>query len=94
MIVTLSDVKSIVDGDGAVILDISRNRMTTLDATGAYVWKRLELRLRLDSIIQEIAQDTGVATSIVERDVYEFVTELESLHLISAEEPLIATVER
>jgi hypothetical protein len=26
--------------------------------------------------------------------VYEFVTELESLHLISAEEPLIATVER
>jgi hypothetical protein len=51
--------RSIVDHHGAVILDSSRNAMTILDATGAYVWQRLNRGMPLDTIVAELARDTA-----------------------------------
>ena len=84
MITVTPNLKSIVDHDGAVILDISRNSMTTLDTIGAYVWERLGRGLTVDAIVAELAQDTGAALEMVAKDVDEFMEQLKSRHLVCA----------
>jgi len=73
MITVTPNLRSIVDHDGAVILDISRNSMTTLDTIGAYVWERLRKGLSVDTIVAELAQDTNAERAMVARDVDEFM---------------------
>jgi hypothetical protein len=82
MVTIASNVRSIVDHDGAVILDIPRNTMTTLDAVGAYVWQRLERGLQIDAIITELARDTGMEEAMIARDVDAFMEQLKSKHLV------------
>jgi hypothetical protein len=82
MFTVTSNLRSIVDHDGAVILDISRNSMTTLDTIGAYVWERLGRGLTVDTIVAELAQDTGADQAIVAKDVDEFMEQLKSRHLV------------
>jgi hypothetical protein len=82
MITVTPNLRSIVDHDGAVILDISRDSMTTLDTIGAYVWERLEKGLSVDAIVAELAQDTGAVQEMVARDVDEFMEQLKSRHLV------------
>jgi len=59
MVTIHPNIRSIVDHDGAVILDIPNNTITTLDATGAYVWQKLQSGLQIDAIISELVRDTG-----------------------------------
>jgi len=82
MVTVTPNLRSIVDHDGAVILDISRNSMTTLDTIGAYVWERLERGLSVEVIVAELAQDTGADQGIVARDVDVFMEQLKSRHLV------------
>jgi hypothetical protein len=82
MVTVTPNLKSIVDHDGAVILDISRNSMTTLDTIGAYVWERLRKGLSVDAIVAELAQDTGADLEMVAKDVDEFMEQLKSRHLV------------
>ena len=58
MFVMPSHIRSIVDHDGAVILDISRNTMATLNPTGAYIWQRLIQGMDIETIIVELARET------------------------------------
>jgi hypothetical protein len=74
--------RSIVDHDGAVILDTPRNAMTTLDSTGGYIWERLQRGLQVDAIVAELAHDTGADELVVARDVQEFMEQLKSKHLV------------
>ena len=83
MITTPTHLRSIVDHDGAVILDVPRNSMTTLNSTGAYVWERLQRGLQVDAMARELAHDMGAEESVVARDVEEFMEQLKTRHLIS-----------
>ena len=83
MVSVAPHIRSIVDHDGAVILDIPRNTMTTLDCTGAYVWERLLRGLQVEAIVRELAHDTGVEEWAVAKDVEEFMEQLKSKHLVS-----------
>jgi transcriptional regulator len=83
MVVMPSHLRSIVDRNGAVILDKSRNTMTTLDSTGAYIWERLQKGLQVDAIVAELVRDTGTDESVVAKDVDEFMEQLKSKHLVS-----------
>jgi hypothetical protein len=82
MITVAPHIRSIVDHDGAVILDIPRNTMTTLDSTGAYVWERLQRGLQVDAIVRELAHDTGTEEWLVAKDVDQFMDQLKSSHLV------------
>jgi hypothetical protein len=84
MITVTPNLRSIVDHDGAVILDISRNSMTALDTIGAYVWDRLGKGLSVDAIVAELARDTGADKDMVAKDVDEFMEQLKSRHLVFA----------
>lgn len=76
--------RSIVDHDGAVILDIPANRMTTLNPTGAYIWQRLKEGMPPDVIVAELARDTCTERSVVEMDVAAFFEQLKAKHLVTS----------
>jgi len=74
--------RSVVDQDGAVILDMERNVMSTLNPTGGYVWDGLQRGKTVDDIISDLARETGTDVVIVDHDVRGFIEELKSKHLL------------
>jgi hypothetical protein len=75
--------RSVVDHDGAVIFDIDRDLMMTLNSTGGYVWEKLRQGKQVDEIIRELARDTGADPVAVDRDVRTFLDELKSRRLFT-----------
>jgi hypothetical protein len=82
MILSNTHLRSVVDHDGAVILDLDRNTISPLNSTGAYVWERLRQGLLLNEIIDTLARETGADLSIVDHDVRAFFEELKLKHLL------------
>jgi hypothetical protein len=76
------NLKAIVNEDGAVILDIERDSMSTLNPTGAYVWQGLQRGETIETIIADLARDTGEDHLLVERDLRQFVAELQRNQLM------------
>jgi hypothetical protein len=75
------ELRSIVDADGAVILDIKHDSLSTLNSTGAYVWNRLLQGRSTSEIVRELADETLTDLAIVERDVQGFLDQLKSRRL-------------
>jgi hypothetical protein len=86
MLTTVPHLRSVVDQDGAVILDIEHDTMLTLNSTGGYIWQKLQEGKLIDEIVCELSRDTGVDRAIVDRDVHDFLEQLKSKHLLSESE--------
>jgi len=82
MISSSTHLRSVVDQDGAVILDLERNTISPLNSTGAYIWERLRQGVHVDEIIGNLARDAEADISVVDRDVRAFVEELRLKHLL------------
>jgi hypothetical protein len=78
---TPTQLRSIVDHDGAVILDISNDQFFSLNPVGAYIWERLLAGKSLESIATSLAEETGTELTRVMLDVDEFVADLKGKHL-------------
>lgn len=76
--------RSIVDHDGAVILDIEHDAMLTLNSTGAYVWEKLQQGRSIDEIVCELARESSTDTVTVDHDVREFLDLLKAKQLFRA----------
>lgn len=74
--------RSVVDQDGAVVLDMERDTMSTLNPAGGYVWEGLQQGKAVDNIISDLARETATDIVIVDRDVRGFIEELRSKHLL------------
>ena len=74
--------RTVVNDDGAVILDIEHDSISMLNPTGAYVWRGLARGDMLETIIANLALDTGEDSSMVERDVLEFIDDLKKRRLL------------
>jgi Coenzyme PQQ synthesis protein D (PqqD) len=83
MLTTTPHLRSVIDHDGAVILDIPRNTIITLNPTGAYIWQRLEQGMTIDAIVSELALETGADEKTIANDVSTFMDELKSKHLVA-----------
>jgi hypothetical protein len=81
VVTTPTHLRSIVDHDGAVILDISRDQFFSMNAVAAYIWTRLLKGEGLDTIAKALAAETGTDISTVMLDVNDFVADLKSKHL-------------
>ena len=81
MVVMPTHLRSIVDHDGAVILDIKRDQFFSLNPVGSYIWERLLKGQSLDQIAKALAEETGTEISIVVSDVNDFVADLKSKNL-------------
>jgi len=84
MLTTTPNIRSVDQLQPAVLLDIPRNAMTTLNSTGAYVWERLNRGMSVAAVVAELSKDTGVDEAIVGADVEVFLEELKSRHLMKA----------
>ena len=82
MVAVNPHIRSVVDHDGAVLLDLPRNAITILNATGSYIWERLQNGMSLEGIIQALAHDMGADESVIARDVDEFMEQLKGRRLI------------
>jgi hypothetical protein len=80
---TPSHLRFLVNQDGAVILDIPANLMTTLNASGAYIWTKLQEGKALSDIVDDLVHQTDQPLSVVERDVQEFLEQLAERHLLN-----------
>jgi hypothetical protein len=76
------DFKVVANQDGAAILDAERGSLSTLNPTGAYVWQRLQRGESLDNVVASLARETSEDSSVVERDVREFVEDLKRNYLL------------
>jgi Coenzyme PQQ synthesis protein D (PqqD) len=77
-------IRSTVDEDGAAILDIERNQIITLNATGGFVWERLKQGEPVERIIQELAQVAGTDAPVVDEDVRVFIDQLTEMRLLDS----------
>jgi hypothetical protein len=84
MTVPATHLRSIIDHDGAVILDIKHNAMLTLNSAGGYVWKKLQQGRLIDEIVRDLASETDTDLAMVDRDVRAFINQLKSKHLLTA----------
>jgi hypothetical protein len=76
--------QTIANEDGAVILDTGRGTILGLNPIGSYIWQALEQGQNSEAIVKNLVRDTGAAQDIVERDVREFMEELEQHHLLQS----------
>ncbi len=82
MVQSDSHLRTVVSPDGAAILDIPRNQITTLNSTGGFVWDRLQQGLSVEQVIHDLSVETNADPAIVERDVHAFVTQLRAGQLL------------
>ena len=76
-----SYLRSIVDQDGAVILDIRQDRFFSMNPVGSYIWTRLLGGECAEQIAKALADETGVELTLVSADVHSFIADLKSNQL-------------
>lgn len=78
-----SHIRSIVDRDGAIILDIRNDAFYSANSTGAYIWSRLIRGESVDQIANALSRDTGIDPAVVTSDVEDFVASLKNKRLFN-----------
>lgn len=77
-----SDLLFAKDSDGAAILDSSRGTITTLNATGTFVWQGLQRGDSSEQIIADLVNASGVPELTVRQDVQAFLDAPEIQNLL------------
>ena len=83
MPVIKQELRSLVTAEGAMILDISADELTTLNSTGGYIWGGLRAGKSVDAIVAELVNETGQDPAVVASDVQEFLEQLMARHLVT-----------
>jgi hypothetical protein len=83
MLLLPTHLRTVVDQDGAAILDISRNQITTLNSTGGFIWERLQRGRTTEEAVQDLAAETDTDLEVVGRGVQVFLEQLKSECLVS-----------
>ncbi len=78
-------IQAIFNQDGAAVLDTVRGTISTLNATGAYIWQALERGEREVQIVDELARETGESPDAIRGDVKDFIAALHEQRMLSRE---------
>jgi hypothetical protein len=78
-----SHLRTIVNQDGAVILNITTGDIATLNSTGTFIWQALERGEDLETIAAELACETEERVDSLKRDVRDFIDALKKQGLLS-----------
>ena len=77
-----ANIRTVVNQDGGILLDIDRGRMLSSNPVGARIWQMIESGKSRTEIVAAVSADYGVPVDVVSRDVDEFVTVLRSQRLV------------
>jgi hypothetical protein len=76
-------VKQTESEDGAVLLDIEQGICFSLNAVGLKIWEMLKRQSPIEQIADSLAQEFHIPRAEIIADICDFVTQLESKHLIA-----------
>lgn len=68
-----SHLRTIVNQDGAAILNVTMGTITALNSTGAFVWQGLQRGEDAGTIAQNLARETGEEVDAIKKDLLEFI---------------------
>lgn len=71
-----NSLRTLVTDDGAAILNTQSGQITTLNSTGAYIWRALERGQDIPTITELLARETGEDLSVVEQGISLFLAQL------------------
>jgi hypothetical protein len=77
-------VRSMIDGDGAVLLDLKAGRYYSLNGVGARIWSRAEKGMTLAQILEDLQQAYQVPSEKLAADLTAFVRAMEEKGLLRA----------
>lgn len=77
-------VRSMIDGDGAVLLDLKAGRYYSLNGVGARIWSRAEKGMTLAQILEDLQQTYQVPSEKLAADLTAFVRAMEEKGLLRA----------
>jgi hypothetical protein len=75
--------RTIVNQDGAAVLDTERGTISTLNTTGAYIWQALERGEREEEIVDQLARETGEFPDTIRDDMKGFIAALRDKKMLS-----------
>jgi len=75
--------QTIANQDGAVILNSSAGTITTLNSTGAFVWRGLQSGESADTIARDLSRTTDEDPNVIRSDVAEFVDAMKKGKLLT-----------
>jgi hypothetical protein len=78
-----SRLRTVANADGAAILDPQAGQISTLNSTGALVWRALERGEDLNAIAADLARQTGEPIDAVKKDMQDFIDALRKQNLLS-----------
>jgi hypothetical protein len=74
--------RTVMNADGAAILDTQSGTISTLNVTGAKIWLALQRGDGLEAIAAELVCETGEQIGTVKRDVQDFIDGLKKQKLL------------
>jgi len=88
---TSESVKDVQAQDGSVLLDIAQGTCYSLNPVGARIWQMLKAGADADSIVATLATEFDVSRHELYEDVKEFIQNLQTQKLLTAEPACPAT---
>lgn len=77
-------VRSMIDGDGAVLLDLKAGRYYSLNGVAAKIWSRAEKGMTLSQILADLQQTYQVPAEKLALDLTAFIRAMEEKGLLRA----------
>lgn len=77
----MTKLRSVVTQDGAAILDSQQGIISTLNATGAFIWQALERGESPEEVVSALARETNTTPEAIEPDVLAFIRDLKERRL-------------
>jgi hypothetical protein len=77
--------RTIVNQDGAAVLNMERGTISTLNTTGGYIWQALERGESEEEIVDGLARETGESPDVIRQDVNDFIAALHEQRILGAE---------
>jgi hypothetical protein len=76
-------VKFVSDDDGTTLLDLSTDNMIALNETGAFIWRCIARGATVTECVDEFSSATDMPLDVAERDVDEFLQDLQRRGLLT-----------
>jgi coenzyme PQQ synthesis protein D (PqqD) len=77
-------VRSLMDGDGAVLLDLKAGRYYSLNGVGARIWSKAEKGMTLSQILDDLQKTYQIPVEKLAADLTAFVSAMEEKGLLRA----------
>ncbi|WP_263357704.1 PqqD family protein [Acidicapsa ligni] len=83
MLIAKSELRSVITAQGAMILNIEADEISTLNELGGYIWGLLLEGKSTDQVVADLARETGADVSVIAADVNEFLEQLAAKKIVT-----------